>query len=275
MESQSRVRIQAATTSLAACALGLATYAVASEPLSNGAAAIAVGLAAFGLGRRSIVAQVLARGTAWAVCLMTLIASVDAAFRGSFDPAFVALAAGSGLSLVLARPMLHTESARAAFAPVVHRRWLLAASVASVAGASFAAFVGTFLATSWIGDAADAAVWFALSTALVAAGVGVIRMRGWGLLLGMTTSAVVIAWALALGGGAIVGACAVPGLMFALPVLLRRPARPIAARPEMGHHEVAAPAFAVGGTRVADERPPEPEELEETWSGLRAAGVVR
>jgi len=232
----SSARLLAAKASLVASAGGVAALGIArSEPwwlYLGGSAALA--LAAVGLGRRSVVAQVLARGTAWALCAPSLLATSLLLYYGwRPDLGILGLAATSALALRLARPMLHTETARAEFAPVVYRRWLLAGGVASVAAASACAIAS--VAGVADGEYAPAAAIFVLGASLLASAIAVVRMRGWGLLLGMANAvAVGIVAMFHRGDEAMsIGALAIPGLMFALPVLVRRApaeAAPSAAR---------------------------------------------
>jgi hypothetical protein len=139
-----------------------------------------VAAGAVGLARRGIVAQVLSRAVAWVVLTPMFFGIVEALYyRRSPDGAALFFAATSAGALLLARPALHTESARAEFAPAAHRRLFLAGAVASV-------MTGLVVAMS----AAAVMSWSTalLGTALVAAGVGVARMRSWGVLLGLATS---------------------------------------------------------------------------------------
>jgi hypothetical protein len=219
-----RARSFAATVSLLAAAGGLVGVAVhESQPwLFGGMSALAV-LAAAGMSRRSVVAQILARGAAWTLFGPSALgAVVSLVFDGRFEGIPWAFAGASGLALLLGRPMLHTDQARAEFAPVRFRRWLLAGAVASVAVAAATGIIGALFVS--VGELGSGSALLALTGALLASGVGVARMRAWGVLLGMLSSAVVCVTALALqhhAAGVLLATAALPGLMLSVPVLLR------------------------------------------------------
>lgn len=212
------------SAALVATAGGLAAIAVHDVEWTEWgllACAGVVGAAGVGLARRSMSAQVLARGTAWTVLVPSaLVALVSTLSGGHPEWMAAALTAGSGGALFLSRPMLHTAEAKARFAPNRFRRWLLAASTASVT---------TGLVTGLF--ALDAMRWhpgagiplLALSLSLIGSAVGVVRMRAWGILLGALTSAFALLTAAAFmhdAEGLALALTAIPGFMLLLPVLI-------------------------------------------------------
>jgi hypothetical protein len=181
-----------------------------------------VGVAGVGLSRRSMVAQVLSRATAWVVLVPTaLVTAVSTLGNHAPEPAALALAAGSAAALALARPMLHTEEARREFAPNAFRRWLLAGATASAATGIVSAMAGLDM-IGW--RPATALALATVGLALVASAIGVARMRAWGILLGGLTSFVALASALVLrdAAGFALSLAAIPGLLLVLPVLLSK-----------------------------------------------------
>jgi hypothetical protein len=244
-------RTFASTALLLASAGGLMGVAVHEhEPWFFGGLAALLALAAAGIGRRSIVAQVLSRGVAWTLFGPAALGSVlSLVLDGRTELAAMALAAASGLALVLGRPMLHTPSARAQFAPVRFRRWLLAGAVASVTVAVATGMVG--VAFSAMGELSAGAPLLLLSGALAASGVGVARMRSWGVLLGMVTSAVLCSVAMAFqrADTTFLALAGLPGLMLTLPVLLRGAARP----PPPGLADIVAASAPAPRLRIAED----------------------
>jgi hypothetical protein len=117
--------------------------------------------------------------------------------------------------------MLHTEEARREFAPNAFRRWLLAGATASAATGMVSAMAGLDM-IGW--RPATALALATVGLALVAAAIGVARMRAWGILLGGLTSFGALAGGLVLhdAAGFALSLAAVPGLMLVLPVLLAR-----------------------------------------------------
>jgi hypothetical protein len=183
--------------------------------------AVVMGVAGIGIGHRSLVAQVLARGAAWLVFLPTVIVSVAGAINGIRPPfALPLLAATTSAALLLARPMLHTKAAREQFAPTMFRRWLLAGSIATAA--TGLATGGIALATMPRGISVGIA---AIAVSLLASSVAVVRMRAWGILLGAVTSMALLIWALVArhaNGFALALAAAPSLLLHVLPVLVAR-----------------------------------------------------
>ena len=170
----------AATAALAGAACTVA-YAGATSTFGGPLLLVAVLLAgaSAGIGRRSVLAQVLARGAALTVFGPCVAATVALATRGRLpDAGVLGLTATMAVALALSRPFLHTDAARAEFAPVAYRRWFLAGAVTSVA-MSLAAFVQALAATLWTSTAHGLAVGV-LGVMLLASGIGVVKMRAWG-----------------------------------------------------------------------------------------------
>jgi hypothetical protein len=172
-----------------------------------------------GLARRSMAAQVLARGTAWTVLAPTALVTAITSLNGHFDWTAAAFAVGSGGALLLARPMLDTAEARAEFAPSSFRKWLFAGATASVATGLVS---GLFALDGLRWHAGAAIPVLALSLSLLASAIGVVRMRAWGVLLGALTSVLTLIAALVLhdATGLALALASLPGLMLVLPVLL-------------------------------------------------------
>jgi hypothetical protein len=164
------------------------------------------------------------------------------------------LAAASGTALLLTRPLLHTREARAAFAPIAHRRWLLGGSIALSAAGFITAAVAA--AASSVGVAALAASFFASA-------IAVVRMRAWGVFLGTATSlGLVVAGLFSLSSPASVGLllAAAPALLGHLvPVLVARH-RGVGERQEAAAepapYRVATEAVLLPDALMADEEEP-------------------
>lgn len=252
----SRGRRFAASAALLGSAAGFAFLAVGGRHHPDPALlalAAAIALAGLGIGRRSIVTQVLSRGVGlFAVGLGTMAALADR------SPLLAGIALSAVASLLLARPLLHTREARQAFAPLRLRKALLAAASGTVA-VSVIAGLGALLGLTRHAPAAGLGL-SAITAALLASAIGVARMRAWGVLLGGLTSLVAITAAhLVPAWSPILAALAVPGALLALPIVLARlgvgepaagariaPAAPGAARievePELGAAEAEAEA---------------------------------
>lgn len=181
-----------------------------------------VAVAAVGLTRKNIVAQVLSRSMAWMVLLPTGVVAAVEAMRGHLDPGVAAFAATSGAALLLARPMLHSEEARAAFHPHKFRRTFLAACTV----ASTIALVVGMTAYEGLrsGHFVEGIGLGALAASIVASAVGVLRMRAWGIALAALSALVSLVSAMVVGGGAgvVLATTALPGVLFLLPVLLAK-----------------------------------------------------
>jgi hypothetical protein len=215
-----------------------------------------LGAASVGLTRRSVVAQVLSRGAAWVVFAPTAMFVLFQLLRGSHRVDVEHLiAASSAVSLLLAHPMLRTEEARRSFDPKVFRGWFLAGSTASVSLAYVAGGMAIALAAGH--ESFGAVLGFgALATSLLASAIAVVRMRGWGILLGAFTAACLAVSALFVRRE---GELALSLLLFAVPTFLLHLAPIALARLGFGS-STGAPASSeptplriedgLGGTRV-------------------------
>ncbi len=143
-----------------------------------------VGAAA--LTRRSPLAQGIGRGIAWKffVCQAWVLATQ--AMAGEIRPLGALMVIAPALALVIARPLLHTADARAAFAPRASRTLFLVAATASIASALHAAPLALRVWT--YGSPIIGAALTLLAAALVAQGAAVLRMRAWGVALGAATA---------------------------------------------------------------------------------------
>lgn len=182
-----------------------------------------LGAAAIGITRRSLVAQVLSRASAWIVLLPSALVVFFSLLRGSSVPfELLGMAAGTASALLLARPMLHTKEAGEDFAPKAFRRVFLAGSTATAA----TGFVtGAIALDAMPNHVAMAAGFTALTLSLFASAIGVVRMRGWGILLGAVTSFGLLVSAAFMRGGeglALALAAAPALLMHLLPVFIAR-----------------------------------------------------
>lgn len=210
------------------------------------AVAFAGVLAAAGVGltRRWLVGQVFSRALAWIVFLPTAAVGAAEALRGHLDPGIFAFAATTGAALLLARPMLHTSDARAAFAPSRFRRSFLAACTASAAIAIVLGMVA--YESLFRGHAGTGLALGALAASIAASAIGVLRMRGWGVALAALSSIVSLSAAALVGGdkGVALASTALPGALFVLPIVLAKlgvgEAEAAAAPP--AHARVALPA---------------------------------
>ncbi len=174
------------------------------------------GLTSVGNAMRSVLAQVLARGAVWSVFVFSL---GDAIVSRSRTAGVVSLAAGA--ALVLATPLLYTARARAEFAPVRFRKLFLAGATSAVAMATIPGVAAAEVLAQ--GRVVFGLFLLAITVGLLGAAVGVVRMRAWGVLLGLLTATVL------LGASAVMPpllpvlfVLAAPGALLALPVALAR-----------------------------------------------------
>ena len=216
-----------ASVSLGGAAAGFAAIALAPGSFFTVSLLVFAGVVAagaVGLGMKSVSAQVLARGVGWTVLAPSLLGAVEALSRGHAPDAHTLFfGATSGAALALARPLLHTPAARAAFAPVAYRRTFAAGAVAAAtAGTASALFaVGTLL---W-GSTGSGAALALLGATLIAAALGVARMRAWGVLLAMVGSLGALVAAIVSGSGAVGAAlalAAIPGVILTFPLVAAR-----------------------------------------------------
>lgn len=181
---------RAAATGLTLAAGGYLTFVASKDGMLGYAPATAtltgLALAAVGIGRRTLLPQVLARGALWMTAGSSLaLVALDHAGMGA-----VTVAALASAALVTARPLLDGHETRS-FAPLRFRRTFLAGAT-SMAAIAFAAAV---LAAQ--GFVADAPLMYGfngvLALLLVAAVGGVLRMRAWGVLVGALASLLCLA----------------------------------------------------------------------------------
>jgi hypothetical protein len=217
-----------AAASLGAAAVGVGSLAFEGHLLYSAAPLLAagvIGVAAVGLARRSVLTQVLSRGIGWLVLSPMLVGLAESLWHGRLPDAYTTfLATASGAALLLARPALHTEGARAEFSPVAYRRLFLAGAVASAMTAAAAALF-SFGQLAWGESLRSGLALAVFSAALLASLVGVVRMRAWGVLLGIASSVgVMVAAILARSEEVGIGLAlmAIPGLLLASPLVVAR-----------------------------------------------------
>jgi hypothetical protein len=269
----SRARRLAASAALLASAAGHAFLSVGRHRIDPALLLFAglTALASVGLARRSVATQVLSRG-------MGILVFGIGALASFFDHSLFlgGIAASAGAALLLSKPMLHTAEARRDFAPLRFRSALLAAASGAAATAGIA-LLGGLLGLTRGAPAAGAAL-LALGGALVAAAVGVARMRAWGILLGGLVSLVTITAAFFVPAwSSILAALAVPGALLALPVVLARlgigePAAQarIAAAPSTGARIAAPPDLGAAEAEAAAAL----DEAGERSAGRRASAIA-
>lgn len=178
-----------------------------------------VAAAGLGLSRRSVVTQVLSRGVTWLVLAPMLVATLFSFTSGRADWHALLLAAGPAAALALARPMLDTADAQAAFAPSGFRRWFLAWATATASvGVGASLLAAQSITLGWM---ASGAALGAFGAAMLASVVAVVRMRAWGVLLAAATSVASFATALVMhdAGGLALALASIPGLMLFAPVV--------------------------------------------------------
>jgi hypothetical protein len=227
--------------------------------------AAVLGIAGLGMTRRSLVVQVLSRGAAWVTLFPSLLVTGFTLMRGSTpNTEMTGLALATASALLLARPMLHTKEAREPFAPKAFRRWFLAGSTATAATAIAA---GAIALDTFPYHPVVVGAFLAIALSLLASAVGVVRMRGWGIVLGAATSTILLVSALFMRGPEAVGLglFAMPTLLLhLLPLLIARAggaANEPSVRPE------TEPAFTSVHYRVA----PQDDDLMESDEGVSPA----
>jgi len=278
-----RLRRGAASASLAAAAAGFAWSAVSEGDflylrweLAGMAALTAT--ASLGLLRRGVLAQVLSRGVAWLVCMPAMAGLLGDALQGHGPDAAVAgFAASTGLSLLLSWPNLHTPQARGEFSPVAYRRTFLAGAVASATGGTLAA-LGALGNLIW-GSRGQGVELAMLAAVMLATTLGVVRMRAWGVLLGLATAVAMLGEALAHRNDFMVwgyALAAVPGLLLAVPLLVSR----LRTQPP-GPQENASAVLRTSRSpevrvRVADApAPASADDAEPSWANVPGEPLAR
>jgi hypothetical protein len=138
--------------------------------------------------RPSVTLVALARAAVWSTLLPSLYITALLAPMGHAPPLrLVAQMALATVALVVTRQLLSTERARAEFAPLALRPWFLASAIGAMAsGLTLARTAATF--SHFPALARDTAGLAAIAIPLFVAGIGVLRMRAWGVALGMLTA---------------------------------------------------------------------------------------
>lgn len=185
---------------------------VAWELLGVSAALLA---AAPFLGGRRLLPNVFARGLAWAVAVPAALGSLISTVEHRPNASLTLVAVSTLAALGLATRSLRSPEARRAFAPVASRGWFLASSVAAVCLGAITSLVAVEITR--FGGFPPVAI-FGLAAGLVGSAVGVLRMRGWGVLLGVLTAAVAAVCGVVDGSLAYL-TLAIPGLMMLAPVV--------------------------------------------------------
>jgi len=141
------------------------------------------------LTRGSVLTQILARGVAWLVMFPCLVYFVGCAVFGHTPELEVAaLGFSTGLALLAARPSLTTPSALADFAPNAWRRLFLTGGTITAGTAIGLGGAGIAEMTHAAGSSLVGIGLAAVASSMLGAVVGVMKMRGWGVLLGGLTS---------------------------------------------------------------------------------------
>jgi hypothetical protein len=249
----SPLRRVAAATTLGGAAVGLAVSGILEQDFRDlrwgliGLAAV-TGIASVALLRRTVLAQVMARGLSWLLFLPVAAGVVESLLEGRLPPAAPsALLASVGASLLLARPNLGTAEAHREFSPVAYRRTFMAGAIA-------AATVGLAAGAGWLGDLAfgdRADLWLgALSAAMLATTLGVVRMRAWGVVLGVVPSLAMAVEAVLHASnftGTGYALAALPGVLLAAPLLAAR----LRSEPDIGRAQVTRTRMADAGDALA------------------------
>lgn len=211
----------AATTCLFGAGVSLASFAVRFDAPPVLAPAALLAVASVGIVRPSIVVQVLSRATAWAAALFVLTATL--LLRAAWTPELIGIVVGAVGALGLSYPMLHTEQARAAFHPRVFRHWFLAGAVATASMGMFV-LMALVMETRSFGALITPFTLLPLAfiASLVASAVGLVRMRGWAVLLGGTVASFLAIFGLINHDKATLVVALPTLLMQVLPVLVAR-----------------------------------------------------
>ena len=220
-------RLFAATSLFAAAvAFGLLGLRNGPEWIEWRSLAFGAGLAAAsaGLTRKNVIAQIMSRGLAWVVFAPCAVVMAVELLKGRLmEPELTGFGIASGLALVLARPMLDTDEARAQFAPTKFRRAFLAACTAAMTTGLVTGMVAWEMlwhSSSLLGGIGLAA----LGTSMLASAFGVLRMRGWGIALATLNAIVSLVAGAFIGSaeGFAIAATALPGALFLLPIALAK-----------------------------------------------------
>ena len=220
------------------------------------------------LTRGSVLTQILARGVAWLVMFPTLVYFVGCAVFGrSPEIELAALSFTTAIALLAARPSLTTPSALRDFSPNAWRRLFLTGGTITAGTAMTLAAVGAGEAASTYGSIPVGIGLAALAATMLGSVVGVIKMRGWGVLLGGLVSLVMFALAAVGPGHAALGwtVLGLPTLLgFIAPIILARlglaPAPPSAPSMGVGLDAPIHVRIAIDEQMYADYRVEEPLE---------------
>lgn len=239
-----RGRRLAAGASLLASAGGFVWLSLQSAPdwIAWRGLAFAAGLAAasYGVTRKNIFGQILSRGLAWVLFAPCAIVGIMELLKARLnEPAVTMFGLASGLALLLARPMLNTDEARDAFAPTKFRRSFLAVCTAAVATGIVTGIVGWEML--WSSEVMSGLALGALGTSMLASAFGVLRMRGWGIVLATLNAilSLVVGAFVGHSEGFVLAATALPSLLFVMPIVY--------AKLDVGE------SSATTHTRIADE----------------------
>ncbi len=209
-------------------------------PIAYGALLACGGLLFF---RKDATAQILARSAAWSVILPAVTVALIAATHGFVPPPRIFISSAmAAFALIASRPLLEEDEARRTFAPLAMRHWFLASAAAALA--SGIAIGELALGMAHFHAVRDAFALGALSTLLAASGLGLARMRAWGVALGALSSVVALAIPIVAArpsdhvAGAISFA-AIPGLMMLGGIIAAR--LRVAHRADDVHVRVAEP----------------------------------
>jgi hypothetical protein len=266
----SRARRYAASAALFVAAGGLAWTQV-HFGFDWIVAAMTAGVIAAGaaISRPSLHAQIFARATAWCAFLpMLVVAAVQMFFREPPDRFVWLFGVTSGLALLLSRPMLHTDHAKATFSPVRFRRTFLAGATASTSTGLMTGVIAC--ADIHNGHVGAGLALGTLAASLLGSAFGILRMRGWSVLLATATSALTLIVAALMhdAAGLALATTAIPGMLLGLPIVASR----------LGLGESSAPARVrveepepeITRVRIADS----PVEIEDPIEQPRARAQV-
>ena len=136
----------------------------------------------------SLVPRASGRAAAWAALLPNAYVTLLLATTGHAPPSRVILQmALAAFGLVVSRPLLSRERVGASFDPVALRSWFLASAIGAMAsGLTLAVSAATFMHFPTL--LRDSVAFVTLAVPLFFAGLGVLRMRAWGVVLGAFAS---------------------------------------------------------------------------------------
>lgn len=224
---------------------------------------VILGAAAFGFTRKSLTAQIAARGVVWLLFGFIGTGAVLSLFTRHVQMPWWTLPAiaTSGGALWVSRALLDTKEALAQFAPVRYRRAFLAGATAVISAATGA----TFFAAAGLQFHSPIMLAFNASLAAVMglAVHGLLKMKTWGALLGAFASLVCLAIVPFYGFPAFtLVLAALPALLFwILPIFLARRSAPAPFRLRV----------ALPGVRVSSEPEFVAESMEEEAPRVRMA----